>query len=365
MKHNLDEREKLVDKGYLSKSEFNGLVLYNYTDKCVYDRYWNDITLSSRGTIYNIKDGSIVARAFDKFFNIGEHTSTIDSLPKMPFVAEEKVDGSMGTLYKVPGETKWRCATRGSFYSEQAKMAEILLEQYDMTHWPSDYTPIVEIVYPENKILINYGHQRKLVLLAARHIQSGAYARTESVDALAKACKFERPKKESGKISDFVEKAQYMPPDREGWVLIYPNGFRVKIKGRKYLELAKFKANLGPLVIWEKLKQKEIHRFLEMCPEEFTAEAEEIAAVLQMQYDTLALYAADIAKTFNITCTENYKNMANIIHTAPQWSRGYLFAIMRNKSVDGYFWNYIRPNSNEFVNIMEILSGNPEVCKSI
>ena len=71
-----EELEKRVEKGYLRKvvSPCGKLVLFNYTDKCIFDKAWDEYTLYSRGTVYEIETGNIVAHAFNKFFNYSEHT---------------------------------------------------------------------------------------------------------------------------------------------------------------------------------------------------------------------------------------------------------------------------------------------------
>ena len=53
-----------------------GYSIFNYTAKCQYDGVWNDITMKCRGLIMS-QDGEIIARPFEKFFNLGE----LDSVP--------------------------------------------------------------------------------------------------------------------------------------------------------------------------------------------------------------------------------------------------------------------------------------------
>jgi len=135
----LEQFEFLLEEGLVSKSETEDLVLYNYTDKCTFAKHWNQLTMSARGTIYEKATGQVVARAFDKFFNLGEQpVSEPGNLPDGQFYVSEKMDGSMGTLYFWKGE--WKVATRGSFYSEQAVRATEMLKRYDMSSWDSDYT---------------------------------------------------------------------------------------------------------------------------------------------------------------------------------------------------------------------------------
>jgi hypothetical protein len=103
----------------------------------------------------------IVARPFAKFFNYGTPQAVI---PAEPFVVTEKIDGSLGILYYLDGEP--HIATRGSFTSEQAARARRCCASYEI-EWTPGTTPLFEIVYPENRIVVDYGDRRELVLLAA------------------------------------------------------------------------------------------------------------------------------------------------------------------------------------------------------
>ncbi len=90
-------------------------IIYNYSRTCQYENKWDEITKSCRGLILD-QDGNVVAKGFDKFFNIEEHN--LENIPNEPFEVFEKLDGSLGILFWYQG--KWILATKGSFVSEQA-----------------------------------------------------------------------------------------------------------------------------------------------------------------------------------------------------------------------------------------------------
>jgi RNA ligase len=88
----------------------------------------------------------------------------------------DKMDGSLGILY--PTSQGMAVATRGSFTSEQAlKATEILHEKYpewaqitydwfrsnfDANWYEVNYTDLVEIVYPENRIVVDYARSSRV-----------------------------------------------------------------------------------------------------------------------------------------------------------------------------------------------------------
>src|SRR5271170_895905 len=120
MKYDLSKFDELVEEGFLRISEKDSLILYGYTDRCTFDRHWNEYTLVARGLIIHKFSGQVVAKPLSKFFNLNETEETsFKNLPKdMPYEAFEKVDGSLGIIFNYNGV--WQVATRGSFYSEQA-----------------------------------------------------------------------------------------------------------------------------------------------------------------------------------------------------------------------------------------------------
>ena len=167
MKYSIAKFEELVEQGYLRKSEKGDLVLYGYTDKTTFERHWNEYTTVARGLILNRHTGHVVAKPFPKFFNLGETEETFAvNLPTDQYYEVfEKMDGSLGIIFYYEG--KWDVATRGSFYSEQAEKAREMLKKYNFTNIPKHCTLLVEIIYPANKIIVDYGKEEKLVLLGA------------------------------------------------------------------------------------------------------------------------------------------------------------------------------------------------------
>ena len=120
--------DSLVEQHYLSvqKHPTSDLLIYNYTPRCQYERYWTPETLMCRGLIVR-SDGTIVARPFNKFFNYEEHVQLNQPVPLEPFKVTEKLDGSLGILYFADDQLPY-IATRGSFVSQQAQKANAILQ---------------------------------------------------------------------------------------------------------------------------------------------------------------------------------------------------------------------------------------------
>ena len=85
-----------------------------------------------------------------------------------------KLDGSLGIAYTHP-EGDVRLATRGSLASGQAiEATRIWHEKYRHVAIPEGVTPLFEIIYPDNRIVLDYGEMRDLVLIALIDTETGA-----------------------------------------------------------------------------------------------------------------------------------------------------------------------------------------------
>lgn len=111
--------------GDVSVERDGDLLIFNFTAQAQYEGRWNFFERVSRGLIIHAGTGEIVARAFDKFYNwlqdgktSGGHIVSVT----------EKMDGSLGILYRVNGE--YKISTRGNFHSDQAEWATKFLKEH-------------------------------------------------------------------------------------------------------------------------------------------------------------------------------------------------------------------------------------------
>lgn len=278
-----DKHEQYVKEGFLTRdiSPCGRLVLYNYTDKTTYEKNWDEVTIISRGSVYELSSGKMIAHAFPKFFNFSElpKEQQEDVLKSSSFEAFEKVDGSLGVIYRYDNE--WMVNTRGSFSSEQAIRAKEMLAEYSLSLVPFGTTLLCEIVYPENKIIVDYGGKKELVLLAAFHEGKELPAmEVSAMTGLRSALYYS-----FGCISEVIELQKILDHNNEGFVVRLSDGTRVKFKTDKYMELARILAHNSPIVLWENMKDGTVDRdFMAKIPEEFRDEFELMAKKLETKY---------------------------------------------------------------------------------
>ena len=134
--------EKYLEKGlvYNQIHPTLPLTIWNYSEKVQFERLWDDVLVQVRGLVID-NNGNVIARPFKKFFNLDENRHT----PTDEFEVFEKMDGSCIICFYYNDE--WICATRGSFISEQAIMANKLLQKYPIEKLDKNSTYIFEIIY--------------------------------------------------------------------------------------------------------------------------------------------------------------------------------------------------------------------------
>jgi len=237
----------LVAEGYVTRRKHpsEDLWILNYTPKAQYDRLWNETTMSCRGLVVDSAN-RIRARCFRKFFNLDEVRDEVEARRGMGFQTFEKVDGSLGILYWAAGEP---CiATRGSFTSDQAlKGTEMLRRLYPNADLDPDVTLLFEIVYPDNRVCVDYGGREELVLLSAFHTESG-----EEVPPPSGPFPFAR----SFDLGpDFDSMRALNLRNREGFVVRFQDGYRFKVKFEDYVALHSAIFSVSTRSVWNSLRR--------------------------------------------------------------------------------------------------------------
>lgn len=346
---NIQDLKQLIADDYINvqKHPTADLYIYNYSPKAQYDRLWNEWTLACRGLIMNGWH-EVVARPFQKFFNLEESENLI--LPDEPFEVYEKMDGSLGILYWVDGTErlpKPAIATRGSFTSEQATVAtELLHTKYtdSIKYLDPTKTYLFEIIYPENRIVIDYGDARKLVLLAVIDTKTGKEFSMEDIPYYF----FETAKRYDG-LNDLQQLKALEEDNREGFVVKFKNGYRLKVKFEEYVRIHKIITRVSTVNIWEYLKEgQELLPILERVPDEFYDWVKETHAKLLNDF---AQIEAESQSEFKILTTK--KETALYYQTCKY--PAILFKMMENRPYDHIIWKMIRPKFEKpFANKIEI-----------
>jgi RNA ligase len=275
----LDEQElaKAIEDGFVRRQVHPSmpLAILNYTERCQYERgAWNDVTRQCRGLIVHADSGAVIARPWPKFFNHGQEEAGVLDLAA-PAEVTDKMDGSLAIAY-LAGDG-WAIATRGSFASEQAVHAtRVLRERYPDFEPPAGVTALFEILYPGNRIVVDYAGLDDLVLLGGVDIATG---RDVPMDAIT----WPGPRTTVFAAATLAE-ALALPPreNAEGVVVrMLATDDRVKLKIARYVELHRLITGMNARVVWERIGEGETAE--EICaaiPEEFWPWVREVGGEL-------------------------------------------------------------------------------------
>jgi RNA ligase len=269
MRYQLNILEDYIDRGLVMKQTHPNLPLsiYNYTRTCQYDSMWDDVTINCRGLILDT-EGNVIAKPFPKFFNYEELVGNKfkhSEIPNEYFDVYEKMDGSLGICFNYNGE--WHMATRGSFVSEQAVKGKEMLDKLNTKNGlVTGYTYLFEIIYPENRIVVDYGGAERLVVLGCYNNETGNEV---SIDEMVNEG-FEVVTKYNTFGEGFDVLKKEISKSKEGYVIRFKSGMRMKIKGDEYVRLHKILTNFSSKDIWELLKDGgSLDEFLDRVPDEF------------------------------------------------------------------------------------------------
>lgn len=223
------------------KHPFADLYIYGYYEDPTKMRVWDDISKHCRGVIVD-KEGTVVEHPFVKFWTFKQYISKnlallnenqVLRLPDCRFRITEKVDGTMVTLYWVD-DTPY-LATQRSFTNIKAVEATKILHSKYKHLFPllnREYTYVFEAIYPETRVLIEYGEVRDLVLIGV--IDKKTWKPLPVPNIGFKTCKDYTS--EYGHIQDLNELAALNLHNQEGFVIYYESGEMLKVKFPWYMK---------------------------------------------------------------------------------------------------------------------------------
>lgn len=335
----LETLNKYYEEGWLIKQTHPTLhlTIWNYSQATQYDGKWDEITLQCRGLVTD-DEGNVVARPFRKFFNMeeGKHTPTAE------FDVFTKEDGSLGIAFNYNGE--WIFASRGSFISEQSVWATEFINE-NLVHgvaamFNTELTYLFEIVYKENRIVVDYGDYEGIILLGAINTETGEEL---SYDKLLEYGYFFDVVKRWDGIKDYSTLKGMVGNNEEGFVVRFSNGDRMKIKGEEYLRLHRIMTEISTKTVWECLKSGNlVNTILNNVPDEFFGKIRNYQNELLLQFDNVREMAIDdYAKLVFQIGTENRKEFAMRVKNSKY--PHLMFAMLDGKDWNPIIWEIVKP----------------------
>lgn len=297
----IGELTNLIVEGHINVTHHPSLPLriYNYSKTASYafrgKENWPNAAIQCRGLIVD-DDDLIVSRPFPKFFNLEEHSRS-DIVFSKPFTVTDKVDGSLGIAYRSRLEyPEIAITTRGSFTSDQALHAtEILKQKYPGWTPRAGFTWLFEIIFPANRIVLDYKNTDDLFLLAIIDNATGSDVSLDKFNGCGPAV-WHGPRvlgiPGECKPRDLLDNMGADDGSQEGYVLAFdwPKGqtTRVKMKFAEYIRLHKIVTGVSNKTVWEHLSGGlSFDELMDRVPDEFNAWLKETIVDLQDQFDVI------------------------------------------------------------------------------
>jgi RNA ligase len=211
-----------------------------------------------------------------------------------------------------------------------------------------------EIIYPENRIVVDYGDMEDVVMLGVIHTKSGDEIERHTVE------------KDYNELFNLVidynitdswaHLKTLNEPNKEGYIIHFKSGFRVKVKHEEYVRLHRIITNVSNLDIWRCLKNNEsFDELLEKVPDEFYDWVKRIETELKISH---AGIIATALGEYNMLVYElgevTQKEYAAAI--TKMANKSLLFSIHNNKlyRLNEEAWDMVRPTwSKPFMKNLE------------
>ncbi len=320
-----------------------GLWIYNYSKQCQFEGNWDFHTLRARGLILDY-DYNIVARGMNKFFNYGEELA-----PKWTentiVSAVNKLDGSLGILYANPETGKQCIATRGSFTSEQAlKATGLLHRKYPNWTAQTEITYLFEIIYPENRIVLDYGDEEDLHLLGIVFNETGEFipANYASWGWPGPRAELAHPNITFGDLLKLGDR-----PNAEGYVVRDLQGRMAKVKQDDYVQLSRMLTSLTPYRIWWLVNfgKEDINKYISGLPELPAGIAQGLLDDLNKKREELLLEGQKWTEIYRDLATTDgvFSRKEFAMYARQDPLSGLIFFILDGFDTDSVTWKMVKP----------------------
>ncbi len=218
----------VIDKGPYK------IIDYVYVDSNTFD---HPLLLECRGIKFD-QGGRVIARPFEKFFNLGEKLQPHQVDWSLPHDTTLKLDGSMIHTAFDDGGAVVAMTRKG--ITDVAEKVQDLFFRHDDAHelfaarcMNAGFTPIFEFTSPCNRIVIPY-ETPMLTLLAVRSMETGGYLSRGDTEHYA--AEYHVPV-----VNTFMPNAEKLIDlarnftGEEGIVITFDHGLRLKVKAEEYV----------------------------------------------------------------------------------------------------------------------------------
>ena len=290
----IEKGELIVNEG---KGERQGLKLVTYSKTYQYEHNsvaWDPLVQHCRGIIFDATDDyKIVALPFSKFFNYGEggiHYPSTGAEIKSIFT---KDDGSL--FIAAFWNNKWHGTTRGSLNSDIGEVGQQMLDKIDKSSWHPHFTYLFELIYPENRIVRDYGDMRNIIYLGMRNVRDGA-----AFFGIDESNIFHTPFSNKWSFESQQAMIDWMNTRKgtefEGFVVHFSDGSIFKFKSEDYMRLHRIIAQFTFKRVLEAVQQHQEEEIRKALPEELIPEFDKFYWMIDDKVDDIVATVSAVVR---------------------------------------------------------------------
>jgi len=254
MNNNHEIIESLRNNAYVKEKDCgNNVHSFNFTRKAFYKKVWNAQTVRARGLFVNVNTDEIVARSYNKFFNLGEMEDADVTLAKLayPVRCYVKENGYLAMCSWDRGNdclfVASKSSTSGWFAGRARELIVATLSEEAIDYLKNhNVTMIFEVIDPVNDPhIIRYEEAHAVLLDIVDNQFDCNFMDDDEVNAVSCAFNDHGTKYTHRKIlftvcasenalRDVLHQIDDTCTDLEGLVIVDNRGFRVKFKSAYY-----------------------------------------------------------------------------------------------------------------------------------
>lgn len=153
---------------FVKEKEMGNISSFNFTRDAFYKKHWDEQTTKARGLFIDTRDNSIVARGYNKFWNVNETNATkimnLKDAMKFPATAYVKENGFLGLISYNKDTDDLMFATKSvvDYAAQENDLVNVFKELYFELTTEEQRTTLLEYVKACNKTVIcECVHQQK------------------------------------------------------------------------------------------------------------------------------------------------------------------------------------------------------------
>lgn len=217
---------------------------FNFTKKAFARRLWDDVSVTARGLFINVDTSDIVARSYDKFFNLGEpqtKKSHVIKNIKFPVKAFKKENGFLGIVGYDHAKGEVFYASKSTNKGPYAEWVKELIEPHiepAIETLKSGVSLVFEVMkFEADPHIVEYNHDHVVLLEGVHNQLEFKHIEIEELAKLGKAMNIE-VKQTVAEFDNLIDLFTFIKHEtnvkHEGFVFEGAEGLMFKIKSQWY-----------------------------------------------------------------------------------------------------------------------------------